>query len=164
MSGYDPHTETRKGWIRRLVPITALRKKVVANSSVSEARVTSNGMVSAKRFLMGLLPANRNAQIVEMVASCQAQLRELSESVAKTSIELNQTRQLLEGYVRQCSVHCSNYEYVPSDPPQDLPVLAQGDPNESSIFPSVPPSPKTAEDDIRIHKPRVLSVRDFEHA
>lgn len=160
MNNYNPHPETHKGFFRKIIPITALRKRV---PSTLVGKSGTFSVTRVRNFLNGFLPSRRHAQLVEIVTSCQAQLRDLSLAVEKTSIELNQTRELLEGYVRQCSLHCSNFEYVPGDPAKEVPVLTQEDSDVSSILRAVSPIPsRTPTTEIIIRSP-ATHVRSDEH-
>ncbi len=160
MNNYNPHPETHKGIFRKIIPITALRKRV---TSTLVGRTGSFPFIKVRSFLNNILPSRRHAQLVEIVTSCQAQLRDLSLAVEKTSIELNQTRELLEGYVRQCSLHCSNFEYVPGDPAKEVPVLTPEDSDESSILRAISPVPtRTPTTKVVVRSPST-SVRSNDH-
>jgi hypothetical protein len=142
MNNYAPQPGTKVGFFRRFFPATALHKR--SDSDLFKSDPSMGSTEYHKGTLTDQLvkafhvcwPWSRRAEVFAQLRVCQDQIRNLSVAHAEITRELTKTQEALSGYVRQCSVRCPNFEYVPGDVPDEHPALQEGDPNDSSILPS----------------------------
>jgi hypothetical protein len=151
MSTYDLQPSTKKSLFRRLFPITALHKRSDSDlfredKSTVSTEYHSGTLTERLGNLFHICwPWSRRAEVLAQLRVCQDQIRNLSVAHAEIAKELKTTQEALSGYVRQCSLRCSNFEYVPGDIPDELPTLDDRDSNDSSIISEQPEAPPTTE-------------------
>ena len=145
MKKYRPQKDSGNRFFRRLFPNSALHRKKETDLFAQDPTQYACGNLSVRlaNLFHRWWPWSKRDSLIRQVHACQEDVKALATAHAAMSQELKQTLELLAGYVRQCSLHCSHYDYVPGEAPDDLPCLSEGEPDDSSVIPSGPTTPPT---------------------